>query len=50
MFNSAGIIGAVGPIAALDLHEFAFTVAVNLRGVAAAIKHAALVMEPQGPV
>ncbi len=48
MFNNAGIIGAVGPIAALDLDEFDFTVAVNLRGVAAGIKHAARVMEPQG--
>jgi NAD(P)-dependent dehydrogenase (short-subunit alcohol dehydrogenase family) len=48
MFNNAGIIGAVGPIAGLDLDEFDFTVAVNLRGVAAGIKHAARVMEPQG--
>ena len=48
MFNNAGIIGAVGPIAALDLDEFDFTVGVNLRGVAAGIKHAARVMEPQG--
>ena len=48
MFNNAGIIGAVGPIAALDLDEFDFTVAVNLRGVAAGIKHAARVMEPHG--
>jgi NAD(P)-dependent dehydrogenase (short-subunit alcohol dehydrogenase family) len=48
MFNNAGIIGAVGPIAGLDLDEFDFTVAVNLRGVAAGIKHAARVMEPHG--
>ena len=48
MFNNAGIIGAVGPIAMLDLDDFDFTVAVNLRGVAAGIKHAARHMEPQG--
>jgi len=48
MFNNAGIIGAVGSIADLDAAEFDFTVAVNLRGVAMGMKHAARVMVPQG--
>jgi NAD(P)-dependent dehydrogenase (short-subunit alcohol dehydrogenase family) len=48
MFNNAGIIGAVGPVATLDFAEFDFTVAVNLRGVAMGMKHAARVMVPQG--
>ena len=48
MFNNAGIIGAVGSIATLDAAEFDFTIAVNLRGVAMGMKHAARVMVPQG--
>ena len=48
MFNNAGIIGAIGPVATLDFAEFDFTVAVNLRGVAMGMKHAARVMVPQG--
>ena len=48
MFNNAGIIGAIGPIDSLDLAEFDFTVAVNLRGVALGMKHAARVMIPNG--
>src|SRR6478735_630160 len=48
MFNNAGIIGAVGSIADLDAAEFDFTVAVNLRGVAMGMKHAARAMVPQG--
>jgi NAD(P)-dependent dehydrogenase (short-subunit alcohol dehydrogenase family) len=48
MFNNAGIIGAVGPIASLDLDLYEFTVAVNLRGTVLGMKHAARVMEPHG--
>jgi NAD(P)-dependent dehydrogenase (short-subunit alcohol dehydrogenase family) len=48
VFNNAGIIGAVGPIAGLRLADFEFTVAVNLRGVVLGTKHAARVMVPQG--
>jgi NAD(P)-dependent dehydrogenase (short-subunit alcohol dehydrogenase family) len=48
MFNNAGIIGAVGPIAELNLTDYEFTVAVNLRGVVLGSKHAARVMVPRG--
>jgi NAD(P)-dependent dehydrogenase (short-subunit alcohol dehydrogenase family) len=47
IFNNAGIIGAVGPIASLAMEDYEFTLAVNLRGVTLGIKHAARVMEPQ---
>jgi NAD(P)-dependent dehydrogenase (short-subunit alcohol dehydrogenase family) len=48
MFNNAGIIGAVGPIAALRPADYELTVAVNLTGVVLGMKHAARVMVPQG--
>jgi NAD(P)-dependent dehydrogenase (short-subunit alcohol dehydrogenase family) len=48
VFNNAGIIGAVGPIASLNLTDYEFTVAVNLRGVVLGTKHAARIMVPQG--
>jgi NAD(P)-dependent dehydrogenase (short-subunit alcohol dehydrogenase family) len=48
MFNNAGIIGAVGPIAWLSLDEYEYTVAVNLRGTILGMKHAAREMEPRG--
>lgn len=48
VFNNAGIIGAVGPIAALRVEDYELTLAVNLRGVILGMKHAARVMEPQG--
>jgi NAD(P)-dependent dehydrogenase (short-subunit alcohol dehydrogenase family) len=47
MFNNAGVIGALGPISELDVRDFDYTVAVNLRGVAIGMKHAARVMEPR---
>jgi NAD(P)-dependent dehydrogenase (short-subunit alcohol dehydrogenase family) len=47
MFNNAGIIGAVGPIAALRAADYELTVAVNLTGVVLGMKHAARVMVPQ---
>lgn len=47
MFNNAGIIGAIGPIADTTLAEFEFTLGVNLVGVFLGIKHAARVMKPR---
>ncbi|KAM0840470.1 hypothetical protein ACQ4PT_059648 [Festuca glaucescens] len=50
MFNNAGIIGgtyAGGPIESMDLANFDRVMAVNLRGVAAGIKHAARAMVPR---
>jgi NAD(P)-dependent dehydrogenase (short-subunit alcohol dehydrogenase family) len=47
MFNNAGIIGAVGPIAAVRAADYELTVAVNLTGVVFGMKHAARVMVPQ---
>jgi NAD(P)-dependent dehydrogenase (short-subunit alcohol dehydrogenase family) len=45
--TSAGIIGAVGPLSTLDLDEYEYTLAVNLRGTFLAMKHAARVMVPE---
>ncbi|HLO34566.1 MAG TPA: glucose 1-dehydrogenase [Candidatus Deferrimicrobium sp.] len=47
MFNNAGIVGATGPIAALDLEEYEATMAVLLRGAVLGMKHAARVMVPR---
>jgi NAD(P)-dependent dehydrogenase (short-subunit alcohol dehydrogenase family) len=47
MFNNAGIIGAVGSIAQLDMGEVDRTIAVTLRGTMLGMKHAARVMIPQ---
>lgn len=47
MFNNAGIVGATGPIAALDLDEYEATMAVLLRGAVLGMKHAARVMVPR---
>jgi NAD(P)-dependent dehydrogenase (short-subunit alcohol dehydrogenase family) len=48
MFNNAGVVGAVGPIAETDADAWDRTIAVLLRGVFLGIKHAARVMIPQG--
>lgn len=48
MVNNAGILGAIGAIDLLDLREYDYTLAVNLRGVVAGVKHAARVMKPAG--
>ncbi|CAM0907267.1 unnamed protein product [Alopecurus aequalis] len=51
MFNNAGITGgsyAGGPIESMDMADFDRVMAVNLRGVAAGIKHAARAMVPRG--
>jgi NAD(P)-dependent dehydrogenase (short-subunit alcohol dehydrogenase family) len=47
MFNNAGIMGAVGPIAKTRLSDVDLTFAVDLRGVLIGMKHAARVMMPQ---
>ena len=47
MFNNAGIVGAVGPIADTSLDAWDRTVAVLLRGVFLGMKHATRVMVPQ---
>ncbi|GAB3980823.1 SDR family oxidoreductase [Actinoallomurus acanthiterrae] len=46
MFNNAGVLGAIGPIATADMDEVDRTLAVNLRGVFLGMKHAARVMRP----
>lgn len=51
MFNNAGITGgsyAGGPIETMDMADFDRVMAVNLRGVAAGIKHGARAMVPRG--
>ncbi len=48
MFNNAGIVGAVGPIATTPADEWKFTVDILLNGVFYGCKHAARVMTPQG--
>ena len=47
MFNNAGIIGAVGPVAETSIESWDRTVAVLMRGVFLGMKHAARVMVPQ---
>ncbi|XP_028771006.1 short-chain dehydrogenase reductase 3b-like [Neltuma alba] len=44
MFSNAGIVGSMAGILDLDLTTFDNTMAVNVRGVAATIKHAARAM------
>ncbi|MDH3705231.1 MAG: glucose 1-dehydrogenase [Acidimicrobiia bacterium] len=48
MFNNAGIVGAVGPIAQTAVDDFDATMAILLRGPFLGIKHAARVMSDQG--
>lgn len=48
MFNNAGIVGAVGPIATTPADEWKATLDVLLNGVFYGMKHAARVMKPQG--
>ncbi len=48
LFANAGIVGAVGPIDEIPAEEYDATMAVNLRGVFLAMKHAARVMKPRG--
>lgn len=48
MFNNAGIVGAVGPIAATDGEAWHHSIDVLLHSVFYGCKHAARVMVPQG--
>jgi xanthoxin dehydrogenase len=48
LFHSAGIVGAVGPIATTPAEEWQFTIDVLLNGTFYAMKHAARVMVPRG--
>jgi len=47
MYNNAGIVGAVGPIASTPAEEWQRTLAVHLNGTFFGCKHAARVMMPQ---
>jgi len=47
VFHSAGIVGAVGPIATTPADEWAFSIDVLLTGTFYAYKHAARVMVPR---
>ncbi|XP_057718481.1 short-chain dehydrogenase reductase 3b-like isoform X1 [Arachis stenosperma] len=44
LFSNAGILGSLSGILDLDLKDFDNTIAINVRGVAATIKHAARAM------
>ena len=48
LFHSAGIVGAVGPLATTPGEEWRFSIDVLLNGTFYAMKHAARVMAPQG--
>ncbi|CAN1859220.1 Short-chain dehydrogenase reductase 3b [Linum perenne] len=48
LFSNAGVIGPLTGILDLDLDDFDRTMAVNVRGVAATIKHAARAMMKNG--
>ncbi|MCX2982834.1 SDR family oxidoreductase [Halieaceae bacterium IMCC14734] len=48
VFHSAGIVGAVGPIATTPGDEWRFSMDVLLNGTFYALKHASRVMGPQG--
>jgi NAD(P)-dependent dehydrogenase (short-subunit alcohol dehydrogenase family) len=48
MFNNAGILGAMGPIAKSQMDDVDLTFAVILRGTFLGMKHAARVMVPRG--
>ena len=48
MFNNAGIVGVVGPIADTPTEDWDTTIAILLKGVFLGCKHAARIMIPQG--
>lgn len=48
MFNNAGVVGVVGPIAETTAEAWDRTLSILLRGVFLGTKHAARVMVPQG--
>jgi NAD(P)-dependent dehydrogenase (short-subunit alcohol dehydrogenase family) len=47
VFNNAGIMGALGPIASIPVEDYSFTMAVNVLGVFLGMKHGARVMREQ---
>ena len=48
MFNNAGVVGAIGPIADTTAASWDFTISVLLSGAFYGMKHAARVMVPRG--
>lgn len=48
MYNNAGIVGAVGPIASTPVEEWQLTLDIHLNGSFFGCKHAARVMIPRG--
>jgi len=48
VFNNAGILGALGPIASIGVDEYSFTMGVNVLGAFLGMKHGARVMREQG--
>lgn len=48
MYNNAGIVGAVGPIATTPADEWKRTIDIHINGVFYGCKHAARVMTPRG--
>jgi NAD(P)-dependent dehydrogenase (short-subunit alcohol dehydrogenase family) len=48
VFNNAGILGALGPIATIGVDEYSFTMGVNVLGAFLGMKHGARVMQEQG--
>ncbi len=48
MFNNAGIVGVIGPIAETSIEAWDNTIDILLRGVFLGTKHASRVMTPQG--
>jgi NAD(P)-dependent dehydrogenase (short-subunit alcohol dehydrogenase family) len=47
MMNSAGVVGARGPIASTSADEFASTLDIHVKGCFLGMKHAARVMQPR---
>lgn len=48
MYNNAGVVGAVGPIATTPADEWKKTIDIHINGVFYGCKHAARVMMPRG--
>src|SRR5262249_50671472 len=48
VFNNAGILGALGPIATIGVDEYSLTMGVNVLGAFLGMKHGARVMRAQG--
>ena len=48
IYNNAGVVGAVGPIATMPAEEWQLTIDIHLNGTFYGCKHAARVMVPKG--